>query len=62
MKARRNNEEFAHVNTSILNTLYFYVLHRTRSGRIDEMHDSGAIDADLPSEYMEKRVAFCCYQ
>ena len=30
--------------------------------RIDEVNDSGAIDADLTNEYMEKRVAFCCYQ
>jgi hypothetical protein len=30
--------------------------------RIHEADDSGAIDAKLSNEDMEKRVAFCCYQ
>jgi hypothetical protein len=43
------------------------VKKRTKLGdlgdsRIDEVNDSGAIDSDLPNEFMEKRVAFCCYQ
>ena len=30
--------------------------------RINEADDIGAIDADIPNEFMEKRVAFCCSQ
>jgi hypothetical protein len=31
-------------------------------GRLKDDNDTGVIDANTPDEYMEARIAFCCYQ